>query len=248
MNTDTIQIQSDLASYCRTGELKDIPGLTKGRVRHYRRLVFNVVSNTLEQAYPLSCDLLGEEAWNKIVNDFFSGHDAQSPQVWKLPLEFYEWAVENNQDEKTNFEFLNDLLLFEWLEIEVFTMPDIDLPAYRAYGDYLTDPLVINQEYRIIELSYPVHKVSLEKCIDHKGKYFLLAFREPSSKKVQFIELSIFYVFILERIISQGSGLADVLVEAVTAFKLENEMDINTKVKSFFEQLHTKGFILGFSK
>ncbi len=45
-----------------------------------------------------------------------------------------------------------------------------------------------------------------------------------------------------------GSNLADIMLEAVSTFKLEKEKEINSKVKSFFEQLKSKGFVLGFKK
>ncbi len=247
-NSETHQIQLDFASYCKTGEYIPLPGITPNRVHHYRSLVFNVVKNTLEQAYPLTYDILGEEKWEIWIDKFFTLHDPQSPQVWKLPLEFYEWAVAYGMAEESDLVFLNDLLLFEWLEIEVYTMPDIDIPESNKEGDFLADVMVINPEYRLLELSYPVHKIPAKELNQHKGQYFVLAFREPSAKKVEFIDLSIFYVFLLERIMNQGSSLADVLVEAVSAFKLEAEMEINNKVRRFFEQLQSKGFVLGFKK
>jgi len=248
INQDTQHIQLDLASYCKTGEYKPLPGVTPGRVHHYRRLVFNVVKNTLEQAYPISFDVMGEELWDNTIKDFFSNHDPQSPQVWKLPLEFYEWAIEIELAKELDMNFLADLLLFEWLEIEVFTMPDKDIPVSNKTGDLLSDLIVFNPEYRIIELSYPVHKVVIKNLDDHKGQYFVLAFRDQKSKMVEFIDLSIFYVFLIERIMNQGLTLADALVEAVTVFNLEAEKEIGIKVRSFFRQLELKGFVLGFTK
>jgi len=225
-----------------------MPGVATDRVHHYRRLVFNVVKNTLEQAYPITFDVLGKELWEDTIKRFFTEHDPQSPQVWKLPLEFYEWAVENDLSNYLSFTFLSDLMLFEWLEIEVYTMPDKDIPIVRTEGDLLTDLIVINPEYSIIELVYPVHKAAVKELEKRKGQYFVLAFREQESKRVEFIDLSIFYVFILERIVNQESTLADVLVEAVTVFNLEAEKEINNRVITFFEQLHSQGFVLGFRK
>lgn len=247
-NSDTHQIQLDFASYCKTGEYKPLPGVTPNRVHHYRRLVFNVVKNTLEQAYPLTYDILGEDKWAIWVDKFFTLHDPQSPQVWKLPLEFYEWAVDYGMAEKSGLAFINDLLLFEWLEIEVYTMPDIDIPESVNEGDLLADIMVINPEYRLLELDYPVHKIPAKELDQNKGQYFVLAFREPLEKKVEFVDLSIFYVFLLDRIINQNTPLADVLLEAVTVFKLGEEKELNNKVQEFFDQLRDKGFVLGFQK
>ena len=53
--------------------------------------------------------------------------------------------------------FLDDLLYFEWMEIEVHTMPDRPFPDYVKEGNVLEDRLAFNPEYEIIRMDYPVH-------------------------------------------------------------------------------------------
>lgn len=54
----THQHQSALAAYCRTGELPDIPGVVMENVPQYRRLVYNVIDDMLQNAYPLTYEYL----------------------------------------------------------------------------------------------------------------------------------------------------------------------------------------------
>ena len=117
---ETIIQQSRLAMYCRTGDLLPIKGLTDNRVQTYRRLVYNVIDDTLQSAFPLTYDLLTTEEWDEIVNLFFSNHACQSTSVWKMPFEFYQF-IENSAGElKEKYKFLAELLLFEWTEIEIY--------------------------------------------------------------------------------------------------------------------------------
>jgi hypothetical protein len=242
----TRQIQIDLANYCKTGDYKPLPGITPNRIHHYRRLVFNIVKNTLEQAFPLTCDILDKDLWDNTVSDFFADHNPQSPQVWKLPFEFYEWAIEENLGNQLDIKYLNDLLLFEWIEIEVFMMPDIDFPDFAESGDIITDIQILNPEFRLIELKYPVHKVAVNNLHQYEGQYYLLVFREPRTKKVEFVELSALHVFILDRILNQELSLADILLEAIEVFHLQNKQGIKSRLEAFFYQLIEKGFVLGF--
>lgn len=80
--SETFEAQSLLADYCRTGIRPEITGTNKNITR-YRELVYNVVFDTLENAYPIAFQFIGEEKWHELVHDFFSNHKAQTPQVWK---------------------------------------------------------------------------------------------------------------------------------------------------------------------
>ena len=88
LREETIRIQEDFGAYCRTGLEPDLPGVTPGRIHHYRRLISNVVYDTLQRAFPITVAALGDNSWEKLVEEFFSAGLPQSPQVWKLPLEF----------------------------------------------------------------------------------------------------------------------------------------------------------------
>ena len=99
----TYDIQESLGDYCKTGIERDIPGITSNRIHHYRRLVFNAVRNTIEQAYPISLQVLGEEEFGNMIHDFFSNHNCRTPQIWKLPGEFYEYALKQDFVSKFNY-------------------------------------------------------------------------------------------------------------------------------------------------
>jgi len=240
--------QSRLASYCRTGKLNSIDGLTENRVHHYRRLVYNVVDDTLQSAFPLTFDLLTEEEWNELVNFFFSNHKCQSNSVWRMPYEFYSFVEQYDLEIKIKYHFLEDLLLFEWAEIEIYMMPDIPYPEFKLNGGWLSEIIVINPEYRILRLDYPVHlKNPNDISNDDKSEYYVLIFRERESGKVQFMNLSVYFAWLLEEIANEKKPLVKILKEAQSIFGL-NEKILFENTIPFLEELNSKQFILGFKK
>lgn len=243
--TPTSNIQVKLGRYCRTGIDADLPGVTPGRIHHYRRLVFNVVYNTMEQAYPLTHQVFGTDKFREMVHEFFSVHDCQSPQIWKLPGEFYEYALEQNLALRYDSPWLHDLLLFEWVEIEVHTMPDQDIPVKgEITGDPLNKILRINPEFRLIRMEYPVHLMNIGLVADNKGSYFVLVCREPDSGHVNFFNLSILHAFVFEQISGTERTIRSLYPEINRLFGIESEKMLDESLRRFTEDLIKKQVIL----
>ena len=245
---ETIIQQSRLAMYCRTGDLLPIKGLTDNRVQTYRRLVYNVIDDTLQSAFPLTYDLLTTEEWDEIVNLFFSNHACQSTSVWKMPFEFYQF-IENSAGElKEKYKFLAELLLFEWTEIEIYMMPDIQYPDYKPNGGWLGEIIAINPEYKILHLNYPVHlKNPNNVTAKDIGEYFVLIFREKESGKVHFLNLSVYFSWLIEKIGTEKEPLVKLFKEAELVFGVDVKKLFDNTIP-FLEELNAKQFVLGFKR
>ncbi len=241
----TEEIQNSLGKYCRTGIETRIPGITPDRLHHYRRLVFNVVYNTMEQAYPITHQVFGTKKFREMIHDFFSVHDCQTPQIWKLPGEFYEYALEQNLAVRHESPWLHDLLLFEWVEIEVHTMPDEVIPAQsEIHGDPLSKILGINPEFRLIRLEYPVHLMKIGKASENKGSYFVLVSREPDTGHVNFFNLSILHAFVFEQISGSERSIRSLYPDIHRLFGIESKKMLDESLMRFVEDLIQKQVIL----
>ena len=248
LQESTSKQQSDLARFCRTGELADSVIVRPDRVGHYRRLVYNIVDDSLTSAFPLTNNLLTEEQWDNLVDSFFATHACKSAQIWEMPKEFYQYFKDSNSELKTIYPQLEDLLLLEWMEIEVFMMEDIDFPEVVKEGDILTGTLALNPEYRIFQVSYPVHlKIAKDIKGEDKGGYYILLFRERETGRVQFIDLSAVFVLIIENI-AKGLTLNTILPQIANYLKLDSMEVLFDNVKPFVEMLMEKGFVLGFAE
>jgi len=248
LKTETYEHQSQFARYCRDGKPVKLPGTTEGRLPHYRRLVFNVVKDSLESAYPIAHSFIKPEDWEEMAYRFFNEHDSQTPQIWKLPFEFYEFAIEQDFATQYRIPFLNELLHFEWLEIEVFMMENLPFPTYQENGNWLTDSICFNPEYRLVKLEYPVHIKKPAQIASEKGDYFLLIFREKETGHVQFVNLSVLFTYLLEHLLGGENQLQEILADMIYIFGINDDQLLRNKSINFLQDLKEKGFVLGFSK
>jgi hypothetical protein len=238
--------QSALAAYCRTGRYTEIPGVHTGHVTQYRRLVYNVVDDMLESAYPLTHHLLTAGEWNAMVQDFFSNHPCQSPQVWYMPRELYEYLVQVKHPLLEKYPFLSELLWLEWLEVELFMMED--RPAsYISTGNLQTDALVLNPEHQLQHFHYPVHlKQARQIVAADKGDHFLVLFRKPDSGEVAFMHLSPVLVTLLELLQEGPQGMNALVEQACAAWQLPVSDEIREAAAAFFAQAIENRLILGY--
>jgi len=246
LSEDTERIQDLLGDYCRTGVDQDIPGITPGRLHHYRRLVYNVVRDTMDTAFPITLAALGEEQWDVMVQDFFSKERPQTPQIWKLPFEFYRYHVNQETGAKIQKPYLDDLLYFEWIEIEIHTMPDRPFPGYSRTGNVFLDTLAFNPEYEIVRLEYPVHMHSAEKTLELKGDYFVLVFRSPETGNVQFLNLSGLNTYILTRLAEERVPLNELKGDIARVAGIESGKYLDDSLSTFIGDLIDKRLILGY--
>lgn len=246
LKTSTIEQQILLANYCRTGIKPEMIGVKEENLHHYRRLVFNIAQDTLETAYPITHSFLKKEQWDDLTYQFFAEHKCNTTQVWRMPLEFYNYCKEKNIKEQLLLPFFDDLLHFEWLELEVHTMDDIPYPSYNELGSWLHDEIAVNPEYKLAAFEYPVHTTAPSDDLESKkGNYYFLIYREKESGNVQFMDLSMLHVFILENI-REGMRLEKILIEANTLFQLNDLELLKNHAMIFMEDLKQRQFILGF--
>lgn len=248
LRKETIRIQEQLGEYCRTGEPTELPGITPGRIYHYQRLVSNVVSDTLSTAFPITVAALGEEQWNILVQEFFREGIAQTPQVWRLPFEFYQFHSERETGTGIGLACLEDLLYFEWMEIEIHTMPDRPHPEFREEGRLFQDHLVFNQEFEIIQLRYPVHIHPVQEALGQEGAYYVLLYRMPGTGHVQFLNLSALHVYIIKRLQEEGVPLNAIKHEIARVAGIESGRYLDEALETFLEDLKQRKLILGFTR
>lgn len=253
LTNKTKALQSAFSTYCRTGETTDLPVVSTERLGHYRRLVFNVVKNTLTQAFPIASKMLGEKEWGNLVYRFFAEHQCQHSQVWRMPRELIDFINEVDYHIGIELPHLPELLLLEWLEIEVHTMPDVSVSAYNPkVGDLMNEPLRITPYYRLTQFEYPVHKAHQLNPAEHAGAYFLLLFRDDETGKVHFTQIQPLFAALLDTLIQNPGTTATEVLEAILEIpdSLSQPKDrdlpqISRELQALLNHLHTRNFILG---
>lgn len=235
--------QSKFAAFCRTGEMEPIAGTIPGRMERYRLMILGTVDDTLRAAYPLCFELLGEEVWESLVHRFFEVHSCKSWQVWKLPSEFPPFLRKNEPSFFAQYPHLDNLLEFEWVEIELFMMEDMEIPE-PSQGKFLSDSIIrFTPEYSILSFDYPVHlkhPSNISKA--DKGEYFVLGHRNPESGAVLFTGLSVLWAGLIGQVAEQKMSVGEVIAFVKEISGLDEEV-IAENVVSFLEDNRTKGFV-----
>lgn len=243
MNKTSKQLQQQLAKYCRTGQQAP-PSSLPDNMKQYREMVFLVAYNHLKSALPLFYNTIGRLNFKSCVNHFLAKQKITQAQIWKLPLSFFQFYSEINFPFNHQYPFLKELLHFEWLEIEVFMMPDMEIPAYSSEGRIISDKLIANPEIKVIGLEYPIHKKPLKKITEKdKGQYFISFHRDVKSKKVKLNEISYPHFQIIDQLIAQPTTSQN-LVQV-----FENYLPITEAKKATEKFLNfglQHGIILGF--
>ncbi|AQX02209.1 HvfC/BufC N-terminal domain-containing protein [Elizabethkingia anophelis] len=197
LQNKTFSLQTDLALYCRTG-LNEPQTSIQQHTFHYKRLVYNVIKDTLKIAFPLTRKLIGRKRWKKMVAHFFKSHKCQTPQVWKLPGEFSEYYDKESLPFKKKFIFLKSLLQYEWLEIEVFMMEDVPIDEFRENKKSEKDVIIPNPEIKILSIEFPIHLKNIKEITEEdRGQYFVSIHRDFYTKQVKFNDLSYPFVEII---------------------------------------------------
>lgn len=244
---ETINIERNLVEYCLTGKNKGIPGTNTEGLKQYRQLLRNNIASILENAFPITNAALSMEKWEFLLDKFHSQHAAQTPQIWKLPLEFVNFCSENRFSEKMELPFLNDLLKFEWVEIEVHTMQNIYPEPYEKQGNIASGQFIVNPEYQITRLEFPVHIYSAEASVDHKGEYFLLTYRMPVEYEVRFMDLAPLHVYYFNKLANEQYTADKILDEVLeTSGQRLNIQELRNNLLDFITTLLKEKILLGY--
>lgn len=242
----TFALQTDLGLYCRTG-INQPKTSIQDHTFQYRRLVYNVIKDTLKTAFPLAYKLLDKERWKKSVAYFFENHKCETPQIWKLPSEYCKYYNDNPFPFKKEFPFIKELLQYEWLEIEVFMMDDLPIDKFKIKKTSNNDVLIPNPEIKILPLKYPIHLKKVKQITEEdKGQYFVSIHRDFNTKQVNFNNLSYQFVEMLININEQETSIND--LKAIYS-KYETDSNKNqTAISDFINFAFQNNLLLGFKK
>ncbi|RLD83763.1 MAG: hypothetical protein DRJ02_12465 [Bacteroidetes bacterium] len=243
---ETYKLQQEFTRWCRTGEEIHLENTRPEGLKQYRRLLRNNINNTMKQAFPIAVSILSEKEWATLIDDFFAGHDAQTFQVWKLPFEFYQFVSKQSYGITFKKPYLSDLLHFEWIEIDVHTMPDQIPEPFKKKGDPKKDRIEVNKEYRLIKLNFPVHLYAAEESKNHTGNYFLLAYRHPDNFEVRFVDLPALHTLFFEKIAQEGKSVQEILKEIGEASSPELMPEIEKNISKFVETMFDQKIFLGY--
>ena len=150
--------QREFAAYIRDPKNNAIPdGIPEQRMAAYRELFFNNVDGFLSNNFPVIRQLLNDEQWFELAQDFYANHICQTPYFVEFPEEFLNYLAEERQN-PNDYPFLLELAHYEWIEM-VLSISKEQLIAHTA--DF-TEQANIQLSSLAVPLiyQYPVHQIS----------------------------------------------------------------------------------------
>lgn len=243
----TFASQYHLADFCRTGVMPVIPGVKTGNLSHYRRLVYNNIDDMLQNAYPVLYSFLPSDEWNKAVHQFIEEHPCQNNQVWRMPGEFREYLSDTGHPLLKKYLFLDNLLAFEWAEMELFMMEDRPADAQPG-GDILFSKLILNPEHLLLVFQYPVHKVAPELINeDMKGMYCVIGHRNPEGD-VLFTECSPALLQLIGFLEQEPRTMNELFNQFRTVFNIQLNAEDQQQIIRFFLTALEQHLVSGFKQ
>ena len=246
LKQETKDIQENLADFCRTNEKRELTGVREDRLHHYRRLIYNIIDDAIASAYPIARKQFDDVQWEEMMNEFIIEHPCANNQLFRMPGEFIEFALSKEYAKKYAIPFLIDLLLFEWAEVEVHTMPDISFPALETKVHLTNDVLYLNPYIKLLNLNYPIHLLKQQDVLKEENCY-MLVYREENGT-VQYMQLSTILFSIISAITEHKLSIIDLLHGELESLNEQQRTEILEGISNSFEDLQNKGVVLGTEK
>ena len=154
-------LQTAFAGHIRNPDAVAAPaGIENRRMEVYRSLFFNNVVSLLSSNFPVLRKIHGDDAWRKLVRQFYTEHRAHTPLFPEVPKEFLRYLQEQRQDRAGDPPFLLELAHYEWVELALAQDPsDPDLLFADHHGHLLDDAPYLSPLAWPLSYRFPVHKI-----------------------------------------------------------------------------------------
>jgi hypothetical protein len=152
-------------------------------IQTYKELIVYRFKEVIISAFPRFCEILDETQLDKLIIQFIQSKP-ETPFIWQMPNEFRHFL--SKQSALKTYPFMDDMLWFEWIEIELFMKNYTHKKKINFdWGQsYTLAPSAL-----IKELNFPVY---LDEGYDVGGIHPLLMFYNFADHEVHFQELTPF--------------------------------------------------------
>jgi hypothetical protein len=215
------------------------PGVSERRLRVYRELFFNNISQLLAGAFPVIRSMLPDAGWQALVRDFYTQHRCETPLFPFIAGEFADY-LQHGRDQAGDLPFLAELALYEWSEIALRHADEETLPA--AVGDKpRLSPLCWPLAFR-----WPVHRIGADyQPVEPPAQPTCLLVYRDDAHAVRFIESNA-ATFRLLALLADDSlpHLAAVTAQLALELQHPDEGVLASQLQALIRELAGKGILL----
>lgn len=160
-------------------------------INTYKELIHYRFKEVILNAFPIFTEYLSPKEVESLIWEFIQSKP-QTPFIWQMPGEFKTFVLQQNLEAR--FPFLENLLWFEYEEIELFMTHYTDTTPVAFDWN---QPYVLSSSARVRLLNYPVYSDTIEEA----GEYALILYYDFDELEVHFQEITPFmgtYLALLE--------------------------------------------------
>lgn len=241
---DSKELQKKFSDNVRNGCEGDFPEVNGKTFAIYHKHLKKKLSRLLGFVFTLTQEAIGADLWEKCILQFLASQSVSGESVLGLSHAFYTYLKDKCKE--IQYPFLEELVNFEYLLVELFYLEDIPPLPFQPVGNRLESAVVFNPEHRFLALDYPVFKYEGPDLAQRKGSYYLLLYRHPTLFTVEIIELSALYFSALSMMAEQSVSLLAAIERAARELGIPKEEINPEQMFNFFDSLQEQRVILGF--
>ena len=247
---DFIRQQYAFAAYIRNPKQFPCPeGIEAQRMAVYRELFYNNVESFIANTYPVLRQIMVEEHWHAMVQDYFANHLAQTPLFPEMPREFLKYLEQERKPQPDDPPFLIELAHYEWVELALSLFDEkIDNSAIDSVGDLLEGIPVISPLAWVLSYRFPVHKISptfQPQQADAANPTYLVVYRDKAFE-IHFIEINSTTAHLLQRITHNTNQSGRAILQQIAAEMQHPKADLIVEYGTqLMQQLKEQGILLG---
>lgn len=244
------RLQYAFAAHIRDPERHPRPAdVDDRRMAVYRELFYNNVAGFIESSFPVLRRLYEDEAWHRMVRDFFARHRCRTPLFLEIPQEFLRYLETERQPQPEDPPFLYELAHYEWVELAL-SVDERELPAagLDPQGELLTGVPVVSPLAWLLSYRYPVHRIApgFRPQRPSEQPHHLLVYRDRRDE-VGFMELNPLTAALLQQLqantrAASGGEILEAMAEALP--QLDREL-VLAGGREALERLREADVILG---
>ncbi|WP_153916130.1 DNA-binding domain-containing protein [Shewanella sp. TC10] len=157
-----IDTQQSFMDYIRDPNQPLPDGMTLERMTVYRELFFNNINGFVSGAFPVLKSLYTEDAWLKLIQQFFVSFDCKTPIFIEISQEFIAFLQTSYQLLDYDPPFMVELAHYEWLELYIATVFDNENELVIS-SDMITElPLSMSVKATVTQYHYEVQHISVD--------------------------------------------------------------------------------------
>lgn len=223
------EVQKIFTQHMRDPDIHPAPaGIEDRRMKIYRDLIYNNIQNFMANSFPVVRKIMDDADWHKMMREYVSQHQAQTPLFPRMPQEFLKYLNEDKKRTPDAYPYLAELAHYEWIETALsLDEREIDYSIANNKGDLLEGVPVLNPVSMPAVYQWPVHQLSPDNMPDicPEQATFIIVFRK-SGYEISFMELNAVSARLIDKINQDEGKTGKVLLEEIAQELQHPEPDV----------------------